>query len=302
MQLNQDKKRFGISLLLSVVFHVLLVQLVVWSVPDKPLTSKQPPKVMDVVLLDPNKVTKPKQADKDARTISNQTAQGSSKNAKDDSTRLAKSPLPGKQQNKPQPAPKKPTPPKAVVQQKNQRARTLTKKGLALDGNLDSIPVPKKEITKKGVPAKEIPLANLMPSSMALSQLSRDFEREKRLKQMLSHEADIPINTREAKYAPYARALVSALEEQWRPGQADYQKYSDNERRSMMRITIENNGELGGVEILRPSPVAIINESAVEAIHAAAPFRPLPSSWGLDRVSFYLTFEVVNDRFVFKTL
>jgi len=53
---------------------------------------------------------------------------------------------------------------------------------------------------------------------------------------------------------------------------------------------------------LRPSPIRQLNESAVAAIHAAAPFRPLPRSWGLDRVSFYLTFEVLEDRFVFRPM
>jgi len=137
---------------------------------------------------------------------------------------------------------------------------------------------------------------------MALAELSRDFERERRLKKMLSREADIPINTREAKFAPYAHLLVRALEEQWRPGQANYREHSAEERRSLIRLTIERNGSLSRVEILRPSPIRQLNDSAVAAIHAAAPFRPLPRSWGLDRVSFYLTFEVVGDRFVFRTM
>jgi len=53
---------------------------------------------------------------------------------------------------------------------------------------------------------------------------------------------------------------------------------------------------------LRGSPIPELNESAVEAIYAAAPFKPLPRSWGLDRASFYLTFEVVDDKIVFRTL
>jgi len=144
-----------------------------------------------------------------------------------------------------------------------------------------------------------VPLASLMPSSMALAQLSREADRERRLKSLLSREDDVPINTREAKYAPYASQLVAALEEQWRPGQAKYNQFPEEERRSLMRITIENNGDLSRVEILRPSPIYQLNETAVAAIHAAAPFRPLPSAWGLDRVNFYLTFEVIEDHFVF---
>ena len=147
-----------------------------------------------------------------------------------------------------------------------------------------------------------VPLSNLMPSAMALSQLSRDFERERRMKQKLTKEADVSINTRQAKYAPYAQALVRALEEQWRPGQANYEQFAEEARRSLIKLTIEKNGDLAGIEILRPSPIPQINNSAIEAINAAAPFKVLPSSWGLDRVNFYLTFEVIEDRFVFRPM
>ncbi|OIO70022.1 MAG: hypothetical protein CO186_02405 [Zetaproteobacteria bacterium CG_4_9_14_3_um_filter_49_83] len=305
MQINSQQKRFVLSLLLSVVIHVLLYTLIDFAHPEKALAQKQPPQVMDVVLLDPEQAAKTKKPPRDAKTIANKSAQGSSQQAKDDTTRVAKAPAVSKNNTKePTPEPKKPAPSKALAKSEDKRMKTLTKKGSAQDGEVNDQPskLKNQKVEKSSVPEKVIPLANLMPSSMALSQLSRDFERERRLKQMLSKEADVPINTREAKYAPYAHALVQALEEQWRPGEADYQKYTDSQRRSMMRITIEHNGELGGVEILRPSPVAQINESAVQAIHAAAPFRPLPGSWGLDRVSFYLTFEVVNDRFVFRTM
>jgi len=161
---------------------------------------------------------------------------------------------------------------------------------------------PKAEAKKqqaKPLP-KNVPMPNLMPSAMALSQLSRDFERERRMKQKLTREADIPINTRQAKYAPYAQSLVRALEEQWRPGQANYEQYAQEARTSLIKLTIEKNGDLASVEILRPSPIPQINNSAIEAINAASPFKVLPSSWGLDRVSFYLTFEVIEDRFVFR--
>lgn len=133
-----------------------------------------------------------------------------------------------------------------------------------------------------------------------MAELSRDYARERRLKKMLSREADIPINTREAKYAPYAHQLVRALEEQWRPGQANYANHDEDERRALLRLTIEKDGSLGGIEIIRPSPILPLNDSAIAAIHAAAPFRPIPSIWGLDRVSFYLTFEVLDGRFVFR--
>ncbi len=296
-----DRRRLGISLIASIVAHALLAVLIVVASTNQPLPKKKAPKIMDVVLLDANK-SKPVKPPEDAKTMSNRSAVGGSSKAQDKITRTARAPVVSRQQQKPQrpsPPAQPKTPPPSPAAQK--RLRMLAKRGPKPDNSKRPKP-PKKQSSKVAQPLSRIPLSNLMPSSMALAQLSRDFQREKRMKQRLSREADIPINTREAKYAPYAQSLVRALEEQWRPGKANYEQFSEEARRSLMRVTIEHNGELGGVEILRPSPIPQINESAVQAIHAAAPFRPLPSSWGLDRVSFYLTFEVVEDRFVFRTM
>jgi len=302
-KINLEQRRVGASLIASITIHILLVVFVGMQDEKKPLPKKETPQVMDVVLLDDEKKTKPEEAPEDVRTMSNRSAVGGSSKAEDRVTRQARTPMPAPQQQKPRPTPPKQpkTPPVPNQQQRNQM---LAKRGTLPDSSKTN----KREKQSKEKPKvqkkeqQQVPMANLMPSAMALSQLSRDFQREKRMKQKLSREADIPINTKQAKYAPYAQALVRALEEQWRPGQANYEEFAEEARRSLIKLTIESNGDLAGVEILRPSPIPQINNSAIEAIHAAAPFKVLPSSWGLDRVSFYLTFEVVEDRFVFRPM
>jgi len=285
----------------SITCHVLLAMLIAWQHIDRPLPKHKLPKSMDVVLLNPEK-TKPTKPPKKADAISNRTAQGSSARAQDQLTRAARSPMIGQRRQPPKPvAPQAPrTPPPAPKPKPQQRTRTLARRGPMLENSKP--PPPKRKPKSKPRPRRPISMANLMPSSMALAELSRDFERERRLKKMLSREADIPINTREEKYAPYMLLLKRTLEEQWRPGQANYRKHPANERQAVLRLTIERDGSLGGVEIKRRSPIPQLNESAVAAIHAAAPFRPLPRSWGKDRVSIYLTFEVLEDRFVFHTM
>ena len=304
MNLRRSQKRMSISFAASIGAHLLLALLIVVAQSDRPLPKKQPPEVMDVVLLDPEKNII-KSPTKDAKAISNRSAEGGSSKAKDRTTRSAKAPILGEQQRKPKPA--MPTPPKQAqtpAPTPNQRTRTLAKRDLK--NNALSLPPempkkPEKKITKKDM--QNIPLNNLLPSSMAMAELSRDFERERRMKQFLNKEADIPVNTREAKYAPYMQAMVRSLEEQWRPGgQSDFKKHDEDARKLLMRITIESNGSLSNLEILRPSPIAALNESAIAAIHAASPFRPLPSSWGLDRVHIPLIFEVYEDRFVFRPI
>ncbi len=298
--IKPQQQRFSFSFAASLAVHILLAVLITMADNDKPLPKKEQPQIMDVTLLDDKK--KPaKKPSKDARTMANQNAIGSSRNAQDKLTRQARTPMAGPP-NKPMPAPPRQPKTPPPTPSKPQRTRMLAKRG----PEPDSIPTRKKhkpvKHKKRAKPRKQVPLSNLMPSAAQLSQLSRDFERERHMKQKFNREADIPINTREVKYAPYAHALVRALEEQWRPGQARYNEFPADARQSLIKLTIEHDGSLGGVEILRPSPIPQINESAIEAIRAAAPFKVLPTSWGLDRVSFYLTFEVVEDRFVFRPM
>ncbi len=301
--IKPQQRRFSFSFAASLAVHILLAIFITTADNDKPLPKKEQPQIMDVTLLDAKKKPAKKPA-KDAHTIANQNAVGSSKNARDKNTRQARAPMAG-QQRSPRPAPPKQPKTPPPVPTKPQRTRMLAKRGPAPEPQKPVKkykPVKHKKHKPQVKPRKQVPLANLMPSAMALSQLSRDFARERRMKQKLNREADIPINTRQVKYAPYAHALVRALEEQWRPGQARYDEFSTTARQALVKLTIEHDGSLGGVEILRPSPIPQINESAIEAIHAAAPFKVLPSSWGLDRVSFYLTFEVIEDRFVFRQM
>jgi len=299
--MQPQRRRMGAALTASIAVHVLLIVFIGMSHSEKPLPKKATPQIMDIVLLKKSKHIM-KKAPKQAKTISNRNATGSSKNAEDKMTRLARAPARGQQrQSRPAPPQQLKAPPPPPVRQ--QRTRMLARRGLLPEMHPKPIkksrPVKRKRVRR---PRKLIPLSDLLPSGMALSQLSHDFQREQRMKQKLSRSADIPINTKQVKYAPYAHALVRALEEQWRPGQAAYGNYAANARHTLIKLTIERNGDLGGVEILHPSPIAQINESAIAAIHAAAPFRVLPTSWGLDRVSFYLTFEVVENRLVFHPM
>ncbi len=306
VSVSRLRVRIGVALLLSALLHGVLIFVVTFVDPEKKMAKKETPKVMDVVLFDPRTVPHEEEKNEDARTIANKTVKGNPKQAHDHSTRRAAAPPPAKRLVPPK---KKPRKEKSEHSKKSTpKHREERKRNTVIEReDLQARPEPRQEPTdeeqrKERAPRLDVPLANLIPSTMALSELSRDFERERRLQQMLSNEADIPINTREAKYAPYAHALVRALEEQWRPGDADYKRFSERDRQVLMRLTIEYNGKLGGLDILRASPIPSLNESAVEAIYAAAPFKPLPRSWGLERATFYLTFEVVDDRVVFRSL
>ena len=299
-----DKRKLVLALIASLAVHLFLAWLITTTKSEIPIHKKKTPPIMDVVLLDDTQA-KTDTAPNDARTIANKNSSGQQQHAQDDRTRAARAPNAANQptpQKRPRPlAPKQPQTP-AIPQQQNQRnARILSR-----ESDVPSLLTPNKtpKVAKKPTakPTPYIPLANLMPASAALTQFSREFDRERRMKQLLSKEADIGINTREAKYAPYAQGLVRALEEQWQPAGEHMNQLSQNERRVLMRVSIENNGELGGIKIVQPSPSRALNDSAIAAVHAAAPFKPLPSSWGLERANFFFVFEVVENRAVFRRL
>ena len=277
------KPRFSISMLASIAVHVAFAMLITFSYSEPEIREKKAPPVMDVVLLDENS-TNTDESPNDAKTIANKNNTGQMSDAMDNRTRAARSPnLAGKQpQKKPQPTmPKMAQAPVQPKQQTKKEASIIAKND---DSSASLFPIeqaPEEEHKTKPNAVPNIPLANLLPPSAALTELSREFDRERRMKQMLSKEADIGINTKEAKYAPYAQGLVRSLEEQWRPDHSNVTQLTTDERKVLLSVSIANNGELADIKLIQPSPSSTLNDSAIAAVHAAAPFKPLPSSWGL---------------------
>ncbi len=301
---NIPKKKFLVALLASILVHAFLLWLIQFREAQTPIMEKKPPHIMDVTLLDES--AKPSnQINHDAKVIANKNHVGQQQDAQDKRNRAAKAPAAMQQapkQNKLPITPPMPKNPPAPLPKPKTNSRIISRK----NDNSPSLLPPDTDFsekkTAKAKPTPQIPLANLMPSTSALAQLSREFDRERRMKQMLSKEADIGINTRESKYAPYAQGLVRALEEQWQPKDLVVAELAPNERKVLMRVSIGLSGELLDIKILQPSPSAELNESAVAAVYKAAPFKPLPSSWGLERANFFFMFEIVEDGFQFRSL
>jgi TonB family protein len=298
------KKKFLLALIASILVHAFLLWLIQISEPDIQLNKKSPPNIMDVVLLDDTQ-KKSRNETNDAKVLANKNNLGKQQDALDKTNRRQRIPT------APQPAPRnKPTPiipaqpknPALPPKQSKERARIIARKNeessLTLNPNTDF----KEDKNSNNPPAPDFSKLNLNPTFSALSQLDKDFARERRMKQLTSKEADIDINTRESKFAPYAQGLVSALEEQWNPAVLSYEKLSQDKRRVLIRVSIDLSGELVDIKVLRASPSPELTSSAVEAVYRAAPFKPLPSSWGLERANFFFVFEVVENRLVFRTL
>jgi TonB family protein len=56
-------------------------------------------------------------------------------------------------------------------------------------------------------------------------------------------------------------------------------------------FTILADGSVTGVQVTRPSGVALLDLAAQRSVMSAAPFRPLPKEYGTDRITIQANFK-----------
>lgn len=93
-------------------------------------------------------------------------------------------------------------------------------------------------------------------------------------------DRDITFDTKEFKYYGYMNRLKEKIEGIWKypPDAAQKGIYGD----LYIRFTINKNGELGAIELLRTSGYKSLDDAAIKALKEAAPYWPLPDEWGKD--------------------
>ncbi|MGH7835336.1 MAG: TonB family protein, partial [Candidatus Binatia bacterium] len=109
-----------------------------------------------------------------------------------------------------------------------------------------------------------------------------------------SQEGPIRLDTREPKYLSYFEHIKSAIEVVW-----DYPENALKrgiEGKLLLEFTIQANGALDGLRLVRTSGFADLDEEAIRAVRAAAPFRPIPSHIGKQRLDIIASFEYHDSR------
>ncbi|MDA8422163.1 MAG: energy transducer TonB [Nitrospiraceae bacterium] len=102
----------------------------------------------------------------------------------------------------------------------------------------------------------------------------------------------VTLDTDEFKFMSYNRWLKIKVESVLK--YPDLAAISGYQGSLFIKFDILKDGALGGVEVLKSSGYKILDDEAVRAIRAAAPFQPLPDDWGMQRytiraaVIFYL--------------
>jgi protein TonB len=109
-------------------------------------------------------------------------------------------------------------------------------------------------------------------------------------------EANGPIrlDTREPRYLPYFETIKRAIERVWEYPETALQ--SGLEGKLILEFTILENGTMLGPRLIRSSGSLDLDEEAIRAVRAAAPFRPIPPSIGRGRIDILASFEYYDNR------
>ena len=100
--------------------------------------------------------------------------------------------------------------------------------------------------------------------------------------------ATVNLNTTTIKYASYLLHVKNKIENVW-----EYPYRARRERLSgllVIEFSINKNGSIYRVHILRSSGENILDKAAVKAIHDAARYNPFPRYWTISRLNIIGTF------------
>jgi protein TonB len=103
----------------------------------------------------------------------------------------------------------------------------------------------------------------------------------------------IALDSQEPRYVSYLTSLKQAIEAEWiYPSMALRYGLQGKLR---LEFTIFRNGRLEEIHLIRSSGSHLLDDEAIRAVRAAAPYRPLPA-WMGERQSFTAGFEYNDNR------
>jgi TonB family protein len=106
-------------------------------------------------------------------------------------------------------------------------------------------------------------LKELLPSAASLSGL-KDGQAN----------GPVSLNTSDPKYATYVTKIRQYIESEWQYPDAAL-RYG-LQGKLTLEFTIQSNGQLESLKLVRSSGSSLLDEEALRAIKAAAPFPPIP--------------------------
>ena len=200
--------------------------------------------------------------------------------------------------SKPKPEIKK-QPQKAEKEPQKEPKKQFSKSDITREKEVATLPKKqqeKKETTKGKTPnLTREQLFSQAPQPQTLPQNQRNPQDFRGAPNVDKKEDTVDLSTTEFKYLSYFLKMKRQIESVWKyPKESQYRgEYGT----LLLVFTIRSNGDLEGVQLLRSSGFARLDNEAVRAIQEAAPFAPFPKSWGgLERLNIRATFEYGGRR------
>lgn len=99
----------------------------------------------------------------------------------------------------------------------------------------------------------------------------------------------ISLDTMDKRYISYARLIKEEIGSQWRYPSAAMDRLIEG--KLILVFSLVRGGDLIGIDFLKPSGFSVLDEEAVRAVRAAAPFPPFPDHVNVKRLNIEASFD-----------
>jgi len=251
----------GIAIFAAAVLHLLVILGVNFDFND-PSKIEQPPRALDVTLVQSKSKEAPKEADYLAQA--NQIG-GGTVEKKVRPTSPPPSPKPRDEQRGEQQRNQQFLIPQQQLQQRQQRLLTAQQSAQQL-----TVKESKREQIDKQLPTP----AQMMMRSRQIDQALAELKEMRQLTAQKPRERYITANTREYIFASYENSWRQKVE---RIGNLNYPEEAKRKNVSgtlLLDVAIKPDGSLAGVKVIRSSGSSVLDDGAIYIVKLAAPFAP----------------------------
>lgn len=108
----------------------------------------------------------------------------------------------------------------------------------------------------------------------------------------------IRLDTKDPQYVTYFQSIKRAIEVVWQYPELAL-RYG-LQGRLLLEFSILGNGDIESAKIIRSSGSNLLDEEALRAVKAAAPFGPIPPWVGKNRIDIVASFEYLDNRLNYR--
>ena len=215
-------------------------------------------------------------------------------------------PPPEESQTKPSPAPSEPPrrPSKAPVKIAKKNSPPLREK-TAIPKEKPAIAQEIPELKEPTREAARPPAREQIPDKAIVTE--RPLPTLKELLPPVGWSADgrasgangpVRLDTKDPQYVTYFNSIKRAIEVVWQYPELAL-RYG-LQGRLLLEFSIAGNGDIESAKIVRSSGSNLLDEEALRAVKAAAPFGPIPPWLGKNRIDIVASFEYLDNRLNYR--